>query len=500
MEALDAAVPHIEEWFADKPEVQVELRLLIGSVYSSHSRFHDAYDQFERAHAISGQSLGPDSSLALQSLNDMVAALLPMGKFEEAEPLAERAVQQSREGEETHWTALENKARLLLKTERATQAQPLFQAVLQHRNNAADADPRLLYRAEHNYGSVLLAMGQPVAAEECLRRALDGREKLLSRRHPERLDSVQVLAEVLLASGKLDESVRLFKEAVNVRMEVNGPIHPGTVAAMLGLGRAYLESGQREHAQYWTEQAVNANRDRREQPSVAIRGDVQLVEVYLASGDLLRADRLARGALEQAEIWLAETDRVRLAAEAAVATVQHAYGETEKAEAALRHVRDELRTKYGADDPDAIRHTNRLGLVLMDMERFDEALAELSAAVKSASDNYGADHTRTAFLRGDVAACLQEMGRTQTALDELKKCWEVIADTPGLTNPRTHQVARQLIDIYKQTDRPGLADELQAKLDANPIPPPEPLPRLEPRLQPQRPPGPFSDPPRRPPG
>lgn len=62
-----------------------------------------------------------------------------------------------------------------------------------------------------------------------LRRALDGKEKVLGKEHPDTLISVYVFAFVLQAQGRYDESSILYQRACAGFEKVLGSNHPTTV-------------------------------------------------------------------------------------------------------------------------------------------------------------------------------------------------------------------------------------------------------------------------------
>ncbi|KAL9630085.1 MAG: hypothetical protein Q9164_006593 [Protoblastenia rupestris] len=82
-------------------------------------------------------------------------------------------------------------------------------------------------------------------AEQMDRRALDGREKVLGKEHPDTLMSVSNLALVLQYQGKYDEAEQINRQALDGREKVLGKEHPDTLTSVYCL--AYLLRQQQKY-------------------------------------------------------------------------------------------------------------------------------------------------------------------------------------------------------------------------------------------------------------
>ncbi|KAI4221404.1 MAG: hypothetical protein L6R40_008636 [Gallowayella cf. fulva] len=82
-------------------------------------------------------------------------------------------------------------------------------------------------------------------AEQMDRRALDGREKVLGKEHPDTLTSVSNLALVLRDQGKYDEAEQMNRRALDGSEKVLGKEHPDTLTSVYCL--AYLLHQQQRY-------------------------------------------------------------------------------------------------------------------------------------------------------------------------------------------------------------------------------------------------------------
>jgi hypothetical protein len=77
--------------------------------------------------------------------------------------------------------------------------------------------------------------GNHDAAEELCRRTLEAIEKVLGKKHPDTLASMNNLAVVLDNQGKYNEAEAMHREALQLREKVLGKKHPDTLASMINL-------------------------------------------------------------------------------------------------------------------------------------------------------------------------------------------------------------------------------------------------------------------------
>ena len=82
-------------------------------------------------------------------------------------------------------------------------------------------------------------MGDYAKAEPLFKEALEIRQKVLGREHPDTAASLNNLAKLYWAMGDYAKAEPLYKEALEIRQKVLGPEHPDTATSLNNL--AYLE-------------------------------------------------------------------------------------------------------------------------------------------------------------------------------------------------------------------------------------------------------------------
>ncbi|OSS43186.1 hypothetical protein B5807_12172, partial [Epicoccum nigrum] len=127
----------------------------------------------------------------------------------------------------------------------------MCQALFPHAQAAADSQPdNANAKALEAWASVLYKaawyandMGQYEAAGEMNQSALEAREKVLGREHPNTLASMNNLALVLDSQGKYEEAEAMHRQTLATREKVLGREHPNTLASMNNLASVLDRQG-----------------------------------------------------------------------------------------------------------------------------------------------------------------------------------------------------------------------------------------------------------------
>src|SRR5262249_24582260 len=176
-----------------------------------------------------------DDDRALYEASKLVSECVRLrsaGKFDEALPLAERAVEiLERVLGPVHCEvalAINHLAELYSDKGEYGKAEPLYKRTLpiiekslgeDHPSTAENiSDLAVLYHSQGKYAE----------AEPLYKRALDIREKALGKEHPDTATSIDNLALLYRAQGKYAEAESLYKRALDIRERELGKDHPDT--------------------------------------------------------------------------------------------------------------------------------------------------------------------------------------------------------------------------------------------------------------------------------
>jgi len=197
-QALARAADRVDVALRDQPEVEADVRRILGHTYTSLGLYDDAAPHVEAALGLNRAVHGEASREYAKMLHIAHSFRMGRGELDAAETL--------------------------MRTAHATQV-----AVAGPEDSASLA-------MQSDLAQILQMRGQLDQAEELLRDALEIRDRLGNRRTSTGAVLVNTLAVVLHRKSELDEAEALYREALQCGAEVNGEQHPDTLTAQMNLG------------------------------------------------------------------------------------------------------------------------------------------------------------------------------------------------------------------------------------------------------------------------
>jgi tetratricopeptide (TPR) repeat protein len=208
----------------------------------------------------SSAASGKDDNLRV--LNQRVYRLFEEGNYQEAIPIAERAVEVAKRdrGPEQVKTAdaLDNLGRLFTKIGEYAKAEPLYQEVLQIREKVLGPEHRDSTGSLNNLAELYEDMGEYAKAEPLLQEALRIRQKVLGPEDFDTATSLSNLAELYEDMGEYAKAEPLYQEALRIRLKVLGSEHPDTAISISALALLKFDLGRIDEATVLARQASAA--------------------------------------------------------------------------------------------------------------------------------------------------------------------------------------------------------------------------------------------------
>lgn len=222
VEALKAAVPHVEAGFADQPLTAARLRLTLGTSFTYLGDSKSAEPLFASARQVYEAHHGPDHPDTLTAVSHLANAVRNQG--------------------------------------RGAEALRLDEAVLAGRRAVLGPDHPDTLRALHSLANSYAAVGRDDDALRSDQLALVRRREVLGRSHPDTLASMNAVASSHAALDQNDAALKLREEALPLLKSVLGPDHPDTLIGMNNLANSYLTAGRPADALALWEQSVPLSR------------------------------------------------------------------------------------------------------------------------------------------------------------------------------------------------------------------------------------------------
>uniref|UniRef100_UPI00313BBEAF tetratricopeptide repeat protein n=1 Tax=Crocosphaera sp. Alani8 TaxID=3038952 RepID=UPI00313BBEAF len=198
---------------------------------------------------------GTKQELALaqaEELNQQAIQLYQEGKYQEAVPLAEQALEIRKNILGTEHIdisiSLNNLALLYRAMGRYEQALPLYQdALAMDKKLLGDSHPSVA-TSLNNLAGLYRAMGRYEQALPLYQEALAMLKQLLGDSHPNVATSLNNLAGLYRAMGRYEQALPLYQDALAMRKKLLGDSHPSVATSLNNLAGLYRAMGRYEQA------------------------------------------------------------------------------------------------------------------------------------------------------------------------------------------------------------------------------------------------------------
>jgi len=429
-EILDKTAKRVGEDLNDQPEVEADLRSVIGEVYRALGDYAKAEEMQRKALDLRRRLYGNEHLDVAGSLTSLGLIVQSRQRPEEAVSLQREAVAILRKllGDEHAEVAiaLNNLASALGDEGKLEEAERLHREVVAMRRKLLGDKHEHLAGSLANLGLVLQKQGRPADAEPLLRQGVEMLKELQGNDSEHVATVLNNLALALADQRKWEEAEQVHREVLEMRRRLLGEKHPYIAGTLHNLAWVREARGDAEEAETLCRQALAMQRE--------LFGDDNL-QVVASLGRL--AILLQRqGKLEEAEDLLRE----------ALTTWE--------------------KLQPGKEHPDVAAWLSTLGLILQSRGQLDEAERLQRQAVSMFSRLFGGGHLYVATARTYLGAVLEEQGRLKESQSEYDAALEVRrkllpGQHPAVANSLSG-LARVLCAQGKYTDAEPLARECLA--------------------------------------
>src|SRR5215831_2502445 len=221
---LDHTAERLGNEMANRPEIEADLRGLLGRVYLKIGDFDQAEEMQRAALAINQKVFGPDCPETAGSLDDLGVALVRHGKWSAAGALLEQAlaIRKRRLGSVHPELAdsLQNVAEFYTQQGRIAEAEALSLEALVIRRQHFGSNSLPVAESLRNLGIILGDEGRWDQAEATERQVLATRRKLLNDDDPRLATSLIDVAWATGGAGNLAVAESLEREALAIRRKI----------------------------------------------------------------------------------------------------------------------------------------------------------------------------------------------------------------------------------------------------------------------------------------
>jgi tetratricopeptide (TPR) repeat protein len=389
-------------------------------------RYQQALPLAQKALQIRYKDLGPEHPDIAASLTTLGQLYQEMGKFNDAQPLLERALQIRYKalGPANPATAagLNNLGELYLRQKEYDKALPLLERSLQSREKVLGPNHLDTAASLDSLGALYRAKGENDKALPLYERALKIREKALGPNLAEPAASLNSLGEIYQGIGSYDKALPLYEKALQINERLLGSFHPSTAASLNNLATVYDKLGFYGKAQPLYERAL------------------QIRQKALGLEHVATAQSLNN--LGVLYYHLKEYDKVLPLYERALAIREKA---------------------AGPEHPDTAETLNNLGSLYKDTGSPDKALALYQRALQIREKALGPEHPDTLASVNDLAAFYADTGNPAKAVPLYERLVKGREKIFGPDHLETALSLTKLAQAYQMTGELGKALPLAAR-------------------------------------
>ena len=375
-EVLDKAAARLDTGLDDEPQVEIELRRVIGGVYGDFGDYATVEAMDRRVLTLQRKLFGEENSEIASSLENLAYILSAQGKFAEAEMTGRQAL------------AMQQK---LLGDEHSTVASSL-----------------------HKLGMTLLVQGKSADAEAMHRQALAMNEKLFGKGHPQVASSLEFLATIFIAQGRWAEVETLFRRVIEIKRSAGGD--PDTENSLSNLALALRSQGKLKEAETIYRQHLTMERTLRGEEHILLVGPLSNLGYALhEQGKLTEAEMMLRDALAIKRKSLDESHPDVAMSLQEIASVLEDQDKLVEAEAMQRQALAILERLYGEEHPNLCTSFNKLASVFQAQGKLEESETMRRRALAMVKKLWGEEHPYVAVTLGNLASVLLKQDKVAEA-------------------------------------------------------------------------------------
>ncbi len=306
--------------------------------------------------------------------------------------------------------------------------------------------------------STMDELGMYSAALDPQERALAIRREEFGNRHPATIESMGLMAVLLLNLGEVDRAIALSREAIEASTTLHGGDDDQTMTLRSNLGTLLRRSGDLAAADQETTRVLEwRKRELGPENPLTLTTMNNLAIIAKRRGELERARRLYESVLEakMRVVGPQHLDTAQILV--SLGAFHKDMSEFEAAETYYNNALDIRRTLLGDDHSATLEVLNNLGLLMLAMGRLERAEGYLREVVDAYRRLFGDAHPDTLTVMSNFGGLMREQGRNQEAFDLWIDCLASSQTLRGENHPGTLIIHSNLASALLDLDRPDTA-------------------------------------------
>jgi CHAT domain-containing protein/tetratricopeptide (TPR) repeat protein len=381
--------------------------------------------RYDDAVAPAQAALDASSGLRKQDIADtlfLVAKVAVSGEGSAAEAL-ERALRAATEADgpdSLRALRVKDRIALVMSNSAAADAEKIMRAVIVKADELPEDSARDKLRFGNTLAIALLRQTKFAAARDVFTPVYEGRAKLLSKSHPETLESEHNLGFVLRRLGRTGEADDLLSEALRLRIQVLGADHPDTLVTRTIMVRQLIDKSKFDDALTESRAITNSLTTRLGEQNVkTIEAMADLADVLSRSGRVSEGLDTEKRAYSLALDAFGETKPATMNIGHQYAGLLYQSGRYGEALSMYQRVLRNTRSQVGDDNIDTIATLHNIAAVLSDLGRNDEAVEIYRYSAAALVNKLPETHPARLSVQNNLALALRSAGRYAEALEAI---------------------------------------------------------------------------------
>jgi CHAT domain-containing protein/Tfp pilus assembly protein PilF len=352
--------------------------------------------------------------------------------------------------QDARWSELIKQARALRSQGKYAEAIPVAEKAVQEAEHTFGADDKKLALSLSFLGIMLDDQGKYSEAEPLYTRALAILEKTLGPDNPDVAGNLNLLATLYSRQGRYAEAEPLYQRTLAIREKALGPDDHLVANSLTSLAYLYELEGKYAEAEplYQRSLAIYEKTLGSDNPKVATTLN-NLAALYKDQGKYAEAETLLKRAQAINEKALGPEDSDLALVLNNLADLDHLEGKYADAEGLYQRSLAILEKVLGPEHPNVANTLSNLALLYNDLGRYAEAepLFKRSLAIREKA--LGPDHPDVATTLNNLALLYSNQGRYSEAEPLFKRSLSIQEKTFGPEHPNVALALNNLAGIYK---------------------------------------------------
>ncbi|HET7469474.1 MAG TPA: serine/threonine-protein kinase [Gemmatimonadales bacterium] len=259
---LDQGARRVDSTLAHQPEVQAQLRTVLGRAYISLGLYGQATRLLRQSLAQHRSLYGDEDPSVVEDMARLGDAYLQQDRFDEAEPLLRGALDRRRAAGAGAAAAetMDRLATLYQRRDDYEASEPLFREALAVRRRLFGDTAIVVAQSLNNLGVLLLKKNAYPDADSVFRQALAIDLRALGENHPLSAEVLHNRAQAQWSLGNLALADSLFRRALAAKRTALGAAHPSISINLNNLGMLLVDEGRLDEADSLVREALKLDR------------------------------------------------------------------------------------------------------------------------------------------------------------------------------------------------------------------------------------------------